>query len=159
MVDAERFRIMVARRAARAILIDQSDRLVLVKRTKPEQPAYWTAPGGGVEETDASLEGALRRELAEELGAEVAGPSRVFLCSSPSDNGLVVQHFFLARLVTMDESARSGPEFEDPTRGSYVVDRVNLRGDDVASLDVKPSALKDFIVANREALLAEVAGC
>lgn len=53
------------RRAARAILIDDLGRLVLIKRTKPGQPPYWTAPGGGVEDTDASVEAALYRELAE----------------------------------------------------------------------------------------------
>ena len=31
-----------------------------------------------------------------------------------------------------------------------------LRGDDLASVDLKPAALKEFILANRVALLAEV---
>lgn len=55
------------RRAARAILIDDEGRLVLIKRTKPGREPYWTAPGGGVEADDVSVEAALRRELAEEL--------------------------------------------------------------------------------------------
>nr|WP_198152792.1 NUDIX domain-containing protein [Pseudofrankia sp. DC12] len=37
------------RRAARAILINDLGQLVLIKRTKPDQAPYWTAPGGGVE--------------------------------------------------------------------------------------------------------------
>jgi hypothetical protein len=57
----------------------------------------------------------------------------------------------------LDASARSGPEFEDSSRGGYDLDRVDLRGEDLASIDLKPVALKEFILANREALLAEVA--
>lgn len=146
---------VVGRRAARGILIDDLGRLVLIKRTKPGQAPYWTAPGGGVEDTDASLVAALYQELAEELGAEATDASQVFLFSSPSDAGVAVQHFFAARLVRLDESARSGPEFGDPSRGGYELDRVDLRGDDLAEIDLKPTALKEFILANREALLVE----
>jgi hypothetical protein len=35
---------------------------------------------------------------------------------------------------------------------------VDLRGDELAEIDLKPLALKEFILANREALLSEVAG-
>lgn len=138
-------------------MINDRDQLVLIKRTKPGHAPYWTAPGGGVEDTDASMEAALCRELAEELGAETAGVSRVFLFSSPSDAGVAVQYFFVARLTRLDESARSGPEFSDPSRGGYELDRIDLRADDLVSIDLKPTALKEFILANREALLAEAA--
>ncbi|MEY7972310.1 NUDIX domain-containing protein [Saccharomonospora xinjiangensis] len=147
--------VTVGRRAARAILIDDLGRLVLIKRIKPGQAPYWTAPGGGVEDTDDSVEAALYRELAEELGAKATDASQVFLFSSPSDGGVAVQHFFVARLASLDESDRSGPEFSDPSRGGYDLDRVDLRGDDLASIDLKPTALKEFILANREALLVE----
>lgn len=147
----------MGRRAARAILIDDRGRLVLIKRTKPGQAPYWTTPGGGVERTDSSIEAALHRELAEELGAEATGASQVFLCSSPSDTGVAVQHYFVVRLTKLDESARSGPEFSDPSRGEYAADRVDLRGDDLTLIDLKPTALKEFILANREALLIEAA--
>jgi ADP-ribose pyrophosphatase YjhB (NUDIX family) len=158
LVVAEQLAVRVGRRAARAILIDDQGRLVLIKRRKPGQAPYWTTPGGGVEDTDASAEAALHRELAEELGAEASGASRVFLFSSPSDAGVAVQHFFVARLVRLDEGARSGPEFSDPARGGYGVDRIDLLGDDLAGIDLKPGALKEFILANREALLALAGG-
>jgi ADP-ribose pyrophosphatase YjhB (NUDIX family) len=145
----------VVRRAARAILIDDLGRVLLIKRTKPGQDRYWTAPGGGVEASDPSPGDALHRELAEELGATVEGASQVFLVSSPSDAGVAVQHVFVARLVSLDESHRSGPEFTDDSRGGYEVDRVDLRSDDLVAFDLKPTALKDFILANRVALLVE----
>jgi ADP-ribose pyrophosphatase YjhB (NUDIX family) len=81
---------------ARAILIDDRDALVLIKRARPGQAPYWTAPGGGVEDTDGSIEAALYRELAEELGAEAAGASQVFLFSSPSDAGVRDSSKYLA---------------------------------------------------------------
>jgi ADP-ribose pyrophosphatase YjhB (NUDIX family) len=152
---AEQLTVTVGRRAARAILIDDLGRLVLIKRTKSGQAPYWTAPGGGVEDTDASVGAALYRELAEELGAEAADVSQVFLFSSPSDTGVAVQHFFVARLASLDESARSGSELSDPSRGGYELDRVDLLGDELASVALKPTALKEFILANREALLVE----
>ncbi|WP_243867096.1 NUDIX hydrolase [Actinophytocola oryzae] len=88
---------------------------------------------------------ALHRELAEELGARAAHATQVFLFTSPSDAEVAVQHFFVARLVSLDESARSGPEFDDPSRGGYELDRVDLLGDELASIDLKPTALKEFI--------------
>ncbi|MBQ0928615.1 NUDIX hydrolase [Saccharopolyspora endophytica] len=147
--------VAVGRRVARAILLDEYGRLLLIKRTKPGQDPYWTAPGGGVEESDSSVEAALHRELDEELGATATGLTQVFLFSSASDSGVAVQHFFVARLSTLDESSRSGAEFADPARGGYELDRVDLRGDALVSVDLKPAALKDFVLANRVALLAE----
>lgn len=44
----------IDRRAVRAILVDGGGQLVLIKRTKPGQDPYWTAPGGGVKDTAAA---------------------------------------------------------------------------------------------------------
>lgn len=93
--------------SARAILIDDQDRLVLIRRTRPGRAPYWTS----------------------------------------------VQRYFLARLLSLDSSARHGPEFADPSRGSYDVERVDLRSGALRTLDLMPPELKEFILANREALL------
>ena len=145
---------VIARRSARAILIDDAGRLVLFKRTKPGEIPYWSTPGGGMEESDASLEAALHREIAEELGAEASAATPVFLHSFRSGRGLTVQHYYVARLTKLDLSARHGPEFEDPSRGAYDVERVALFGDGLDALDLRPPSLKQFILANREALMA-----
>lgn len=102
------------------------------------------------------MSAALHRELAEELGARAAIASQVFMVSSSSEAGVAVQHFFVARLVELDEAARNGPEFAGASRGGYDLDRVDLHGNTLADLDLKPPALKEFILANRAALLAEV---
>ncbi|KIH99551.1 NUDIX hydrolase [Streptomonospora alba] len=147
----------VQRRAARAILIDDQGCLLLLKRTKPDEPPYWTSPGGGVEESDESVEAALHRELAEELGATAVVSSQVFLFSYAGEDGDVVHHFFAARLSALDASTRTGAEFSDPARGGYELDRVALRGDALAGVDLKPAPLKEFVLANRAALLTEAA--
>ena len=151
----ERRTVVVRRRSARAILIDDDGYLVLIRRTRPGRAPYWTTAGGGVEDGDASIAAAMHRELAEELGATAIGASPVFLDSWTSEAGLHVQHFFVTRLASMDLSTRNGPEFDDPARGTYDPDRFDLRGEELTAIDLQPTALKRFILANREALLVE----
>src|ERR1700685_459103 len=102
----ERRAVMIRPRSARAVLIDDDDYLVLIKRTRPGRAPYWTTAGGGVEDSDASIEAAMHRELFEELGAEAIGASQVFLTSSLRSTGLRIQHFFVTRLVRLDPAVR-----------------------------------------------------
>lgn len=146
---------VIGRHSARAILIDGEGRLVLIRRTRPGQVPYWTTAGGGVEPGDASLEAAMHRELAEELGAKATAASRVFLFTGRRGDRIAVAHFFVARLVSLDAATRTGPEFADPARGAYDPDYIDLHGDALESVDLRPAELKAFILANREALLAE----
>ncbi|MFI7075662.1 NUDIX domain-containing protein [Micromonospora sp. NPDC049903] len=147
----------IVRRSVRAILLDGDDRLVLIKRIKPGQAPYWTTPGGGLESTDVSLEAALRRELHEELGAEADGFVQVFLSTAPAGEGVSVQHFFVCRLVELRETARTGPEFDDASRGDYQLDRVTI--DKLRAVDLKPAGLTEFITSNQEALLSAWVCC
>jgi hypothetical protein len=55
----------------------------------------------------------------------------------------------------MDPSTRNGPEFDDPSRSGYDPERFDLRGEELTAIDLQPAGLKEFILANREALLAE----
>ncbi|RIV36733.1 NUDIX hydrolase [Micromonospora radicis] len=142
----------IVRRSVRAVLLDEDDRLVLIKRIKPGQAPYWTTPGGGLESTDVSLEAALRRELHEELGAGADRFAQVFLFTTPAGEGVSVQHFFACRLRQLNEDARTGEEFVDPSRGGYQLDRVTI--DKLPAVNLKPDALKDFIISNEEALLS-----
>jgi 8-oxo-dGTP pyrophosphatase MutT (NUDIX family) len=151
----ERRAVVVRRRSARAILIDDDGHLVLLRRTRPGQAPYWTTAGGGVEDGDASIEAAMHREVAEELGAVAVGSSQVFLHSWSTEDGLYVHHFLVTRLVSMDPSTRNGPEFDDPSRGAFDPERFDLRGEELTAIDLRPAALKAFILANREALLVE----
>ncbi|MFG2060305.1 NUDIX domain-containing protein [Micromonospora sp. NPDC048871] len=142
----------IVRRSVRAIPVDENDRLVLIKRIKPGQAPYWTTPGGGVESTDVSLEAALRRELHEELGASADRFAQVFLFTAPVGDGVSVQHFYVCRLLELREDARTGPEFDDPSRGDYQLDRVTI--EKLPAVDLKPAGLTEFIASNKEALLS-----
>jgi len=60
------------RQAARAIVLDPDDRILLVRWEFPRDGPtvhVWGTPGGGIE-PDEELEVALRREIDEELGLE-----------------------------------------------------------------------------------------
>lgn len=168
----------VVKRTARAILLD-GDELILIKRTKPDQPPYWITPGGGVEPEDETVIAALHREVDEELGAKVSDVVPVFVDTvaySPADSladggtsevGLAlppdavkVQHFFVCQLASMDLSRRHGPEVDAP-RGAYEVVRVPFTRAGVTSVNVVPPSLRSYLDRNIEgvrALLAEDLG-
>ena len=147
---------VVVRRTARAILLDDVGRLVVIKRTVRGRAPYWVTPGGGVEPGDTSVEDGLHRELFEEFGATAKIVRQVFLASQPKDTGIAVHHYFLTRLVSMDLGLRCGPEFQEPVRGTYDVEHVDLHDDGaLAHIDLVPAALKAFVRTNRDALLGE----
>ncbi|CAO5238982.1 NUDIX domain-containing protein [Frankia sp. AgKG'84/4] len=146
----------VVRRTARAILIDEESQLVLFRRTLPRRKPYWSTPGGGVDPEDDSIEAALHRELAEELGATVDRVQQVFLASPPRGDGIAVAHFFVCRLVSMDLSLRTGEEFSNPAKGRYDVERIDLRGKKLSRYALQPPEVREFILANRHALLETV---
>ena len=58
------------RHAARAVVIDPDDRILLVRFEFPAR-TVWATPGGGIEPGE-SPEDAIRRELAEETGLTAA---------------------------------------------------------------------------------------
>jgi 8-oxo-dGTP pyrophosphatase MutT (NUDIX family) len=61
--------VFTPRRAARVLLLDAADRVLLFHGWDPARPAhrYWFTPGGGLDDGESPVEGAIR-ELAEETG-------------------------------------------------------------------------------------------
>jgi G:T/U-mismatch repair DNA glycosylase/8-oxo-dGTP pyrophosphatase MutT (NUDIX family) len=60
------------RQAVRALLVDAEERVLLLRFENPvTHDVWWATPGGGLEGTESDEE-ALRRELLEEIGLQVA---------------------------------------------------------------------------------------
>jgi 8-oxo-dGTP pyrophosphatase MutT (NUDIX family) len=101
-----------ARRSARVLLLDASDRLLLVHSSDA-----WLVPGGGVEEGEKLAEAAAR-ELREETGLAV-GPARlhqVAYTTGRADlgwaSGLFRDDFFLCRVTSHQVDPAGLNEFE-----------------------------------------------
>ena len=60
----------IVRPAARALVLDPDDRVLLVRFVNPDTgEEFWTTPGGGIK-PDESMQDAIRRELREETGLD-----------------------------------------------------------------------------------------
>ncbi|MFC4120177.1 NUDIX hydrolase [Nonomuraea zeae] len=133
------------RPSVRGVLLDHDERLVLFRRTVPGRDVYWSVPGGHVEPEDDSLEGTLHRELMEELGATVFAVTPLVTVSYHWQGEVKTQHVYGCRLVSMDPELRHGPEFEDPARGLYEVERVPLDQSEITSRRLVPEAVADYL--------------
>ncbi|HZU94352.1 MAG TPA: NUDIX domain-containing protein [Microbacterium sp.] len=126
----------------RAALIDAEGRLVLIRRDRPGRQPYWVLPGGGVEPSDASPVEALTRELHEELGAEAEIGERMLVIPASARGG--EQWVYRAALGTIDPALRSGPEFADPSRGRYTVQRIDPR--DLHAVNLLPEEARRRLI-------------
>lgn len=137
----------------RAILLTENESLLLIKRVKPNgvEP-YWVAPGGGVEDQDANLLATLQRELCEELGASVQFLRLAFVLEHHIAGKDLREYFFVCRLLDYDLNLRHGPEFDDPARGLYILDEIPLAEDALASINIKTTQLRDWLLSNLDYL-------
>ncbi|GAA2735922.1 NUDIX domain-containing protein [Actinocorallia aurantiaca] len=136
---------------ARALVLDGAD-LLLFRRTRPGIAPYWTTPGGKVEPEDEDVRAAARRELMEELGATVGPLKGVFTHTEHRPKADYVHRFFLCRLESMDLSLRCGPEFDDPARGDYDVERFPCEGKSFVDLPLWPAQLREFLIEQADEL-------
>jgi ADP-ribose pyrophosphatase YjhB (NUDIX family) len=133
----------------RAILLDQENRLVLIRREKVGVPTYYVAPGGGVESYDASYHAALHREMREELGGTIEIGNLVYISESMRGYDLRVrQLYYVCRLLSFDLSRRNGPEFSDPSRGKFHMEPVPLLPTSLERLRILSEDLKLFLIIN-----------
>ncbi|MEQ4718525.1 NUDIX hydrolase [Nonomuraea sp. B19D2] len=140
------------RPSVRGVLLDHNERLVLFRRTVPGRDVYWSIPGGHVEPGDDTLEHTLHREMLEELGATVSSVTPLTTVSYPWQGEIKTQHVYGCRLVSMDPELRHGPEFEDPSRGLYEVERVRLDRSEITSRHLVPEAVAGYLSEHIAAL-------
>ncbi|MDQ7037562.1 MAG: NUDIX hydrolase [Anaerolineae bacterium] len=137
----------------RAILLTEQKQVLFIKRIKPHNPSpYWVAPGGGVEDDDESLLDALQRELCEELGATYEVIEVGFVLKHCKANKQLEEHFYICRLRDYDISRRNGPEFDDPTRGQYIPDAIELTAEAIQSIKIQTEELRQWLLGNLDYL-------
>jgi len=80
------------KKAVNNIIINQDNRLLIVKRAVRREKAYpglWDLPGGGVEEGE-TLQEAATREAMEEIGIKIRQPQDYFYVYHYEDKDLYV---------------------------------------------------------------------
>jgi 8-oxo-dGTP pyrophosphatase MutT (NUDIX family) len=97
--------------AARAVVLDPRERILLVRFVQPRSGAtWWATPGGALDEGETH-EDAVLRELAEEAGIHAPLGPRIWMREHtfPWGDRVVrqVEQYFLVRV----ESAEVAPEF------------------------------------------------
>lgn len=107
---------MRSRPAARLLLLDADDRVLLLCSRGDAEGAYWYTPGGAVEAGE-SYEAAAMRELGEELGVSVASVGapvgeRTFELELTSGEHVVAEERFFAVRLTADVSLEACSDAE-----------------------------------------------
>jgi len=142
------------RRAARVILLDEKDRVLLVRGHDADQPerSWWFTVGGGIDAGESEVEAALR-ELREEAGLELApadlvGPvlTRAGIFRFFAETCRQDEVFFLARVDGGHEPTDAGwtPEERDVLDEMRWLTTDQLRAE---TREVFPTALPDVVDA------------
>lgn len=128
----------------RAILLVERDHVMLIQRIRAGHAAYWVAPGGGLDPTDASPEAALMRELREELGATARIVYPAFSTLPHGDH--TAQTFYLCHALSIDLDSQHGPEFDEPANGVYRPVLLPLLRAPLHALNIQPHDLQTYLL-------------
>ncbi|MFD3813598.1 NUDIX domain-containing protein [Streptomyces rubiginosohelvolus] len=133
---------MKMKQRVRAILITTVGTTLLMKRVRPGRAAYWVVIGGGVEDSDATREEALLREIREEIAgtAEILRPLHQLVNRAGE-----TEHFYVARVTQWSFDDRSGPEFQKEDRGEYILDEIPLTRAAIRQLNLLPEEISTVL--------------
>jgi 8-oxo-dGTP diphosphatase len=100
---------MTVRRFVGVILINSKGNVLLQLRSKNEihYPNHWTLPGGRVEENETVTE-ALRREINEELGIDLASYRLFTRVKEREDNSMMERYIYWSNLDRRTENLTLG---------------------------------------------------
>ena len=126
-------------------VIREENRYLFIHRIKGDKE-YWVVPGGGVEEDDATLAAALKRECVEELGVEVEVGEFFAKTYFELDGVEQEQHIFHCRITGGVVGTGQGPEYQPDGgyEGSY--EPVWLHKEELRDKHILPEEVKHIII-------------
>lgn len=130
------------RKSARAIIITKDNKLLLMKRTKPDG-VYYVTIGGGIEDGETS-EKALLRELKEESGSIVDKSIFAFHYDDLERQNSV--DFYVCK--ELSRTKPTGTEWSKWNTPDNQYELVEVTGDEAKSIPLKPDAIKNKIIEN-----------
>ena len=128
------------RKSARAILISKENKLLLMKRTKPDG-VYYVTIGGGIEMNETS-EQALLRELKEESGSIVEKPIFAFHYDDSEKQNSI--DFFICREIK--RVTPTGTEWTRWNMPDNQYELIEVSVQEAKMLPLKPDKIKDKII-------------
>lgn len=126
----------------RAILITPDNTLLLMKRIRPGIDPYWVVIGGGVEDSDASREDALLREVREEIAGEAQVVRLLHRLENPKGE---TEYFYLAHIRQWNFDDKTGPEFQRDDRGQYILDEIPLTTEALTDVNLLPEEITHLL--------------
>lgn len=144
---------MIERRAGRALVLAPTGRILLIRGTDPadtERGGFWFTPGGGLDPGE-SLDAGTKRELAEELGIDVAhlGPVVMERVNEFPLAGERYRQTETVFLVEVDAEFEPAPRLLEELELSVIEEMRWLGVDELRALDepVYPTTLADLLAA------------
>ena len=128
------------RKSSRALVLTKENKILFIKRIKIGQEPYYVTPGGGIEENENSLE-ALKRELLEETGSQVAEISFLFHLDDVDMRNSV--DFYIAKEVS--RGTPSGSEWElSNEQNKYELYEASI--EELDKMNIKPKIVKKALI-------------
>ncbi len=130
------------------VLVDEQDRILLVRHRKGEQ-TYWLLPGGGLDYGESLFECA-RRELAEETGLTIEADRMIYVSEAIAPDGArhILNLYVMGRVT--------GGEIGPPPAGDVIDEIAWLPIAELPGLTLYPAIAEHLLVSHAEGFAHEV---